>query len=340
LRTHCGGRPASLSATLKGNAVASDFAAGNAAPTAARPGHGAGAATSAWAYAKEAGLALYHAGVRWAGDNAMRLAAAVAMYTILSLSPLLVITIKILAVIFAEDVAKKQVERQLASFLGADTAQAVQGMIAETVKPGAGVLATILSLAMLVFTASGVFTELRDSLNAIWGLAPRKGRGWLAAVRERFTSIGMVFVIGFLLLVSQVLTTVLTVLSEYVMGGPGWAAVAIDLVVSTLIVAALFAMIFRFLPDAKLSWRDALFGSVVTAVLFKVGQYLLALYFTYGTTKSAYGAAGSFVVVMLWVYYSCWILFYGAELIRVRLEAQGRKVEPSEAQAAQAAEGK
>jgi membrane protein len=211
-------------------------------------------------------------------------------------------------------------------------------MISETVKPGAGVLATALSVGMLVFTASGVFTELRDSLNAIWGLAPRKGRGWLAAVRERFTSIGMVFVIGFLLLVSQVLTTVLTVLSQYVMGGPGWAAVAIDLVVSTFIVAALFAMIFRFLPDAKLSWGDALFGSVATAVLFKLGQYLLALYFTYGTTKSAYGAAGSFVVVLLWVYYSCWILFYGAELIQVRLEARGRKVEPSDdAQAAQAA---
>lgn len=322
--------------------MASDFA-GDAAPNAAPPpAHDAGAASSTWHYVREAGLALYRAGARWSEDNAMRLAAAVAMYTILSLSPLLVITIKILSVVLARDVATRQVQRQVEQFLGRDGAEAVQGMITETTKPGAGVLATVLSVAMLVFTASGVFTELRDSLNAIWGLAPRKGRGWLAAVRERFTSIGMVFVIGFLLLVSQVLTTTLTVLSEYVMGGAGWAAVAIDLVVSTLIVAALFAMIFRLLPDAKLSWRDALFGSVVTAVLFKIGQYVLALYFTYGSTKSAYGAAGSFVVVLLWVYYSCWILFYGAELIQVRLEARGRKVEPSDdarrAQAAAAAE--
>lgn len=319
--------------------MASDFAAGSAAPRASQPGHDAGAAGSTRHYLREAGLALYRAGVRWANDNAMRLAAAVAMYTILSLSPLLVITIKVLAVALKEDVAARQVQRQAEQFLGPTGAEAVRGMITETAKPGAGVLATVLSVVMLLFTASGVFTELRDSLNAIWGLAPRKGRGWLAAVRERFTSIGMVFVIGFLLLVSQALTTALTVLSEYVVGGPGWTAVVIDLVVSTFVVAALFAMIFRLLPDAKLSWRDALFGSVVTAVLFKVGQYLLALYFTYGTTKSAYGAAGSFVVVMLWVYYSCWILFYGAELIQVRLEAQGRKVEPSDdAQAATAAE--
>jgi membrane protein len=315
--------------------VARDFAAGSA--SAIQPDHGAGTASSTWRYVKEAGLSLYRAGVRWSDDNAMRLAAAVAMYTILSLSPLLVITIKILSVVLQEDAAKKEVERQLAQFLGPDMGEAVRGMIAETVKPGAGVLATALSIGMLVFTASGVFTELRDSLNAIWGLAPRKGRGWLAAVRERFTSIGMVFVIGFLLLVSQVLTTVLTVLSEYVMGGPGWAAIVIDLAVSTLVVAVLFGMIFRFLPDAKLSWGDTVFGSVVTAILFKVGQYLLALYFAHSTTKSAYGAAGSFVVVLLWVYYSCWILFYGAELVQVRLNEQGRKVQPSDgAQAAQA----
>jgi membrane protein len=139
----------------------------------------------------------------------------------------------------------------------------------------------------------------------------------------------MVFVVGFLLLVSQVVTTALTVLSEYVVGGAGWAATATDLVVSTLIVSLLFGLIFRFLPDVRLGWRDVLFGAVVTALLFKVGQFLLALYFTYGTTASAYGAAGSFVVVLLWVYYSCWILFYGAELIQVRLRRQGRRVEPS-----------
>ena len=138
----------------------------------------------------------------------------------------------------------------------------------------------------------------------------------------------MVFVVGFLLLVSQAITTSLTVVSEYVDGGPGWIAVVIDLIVSTFVVALLFGLIFRFLPDADLKWHDLLFGALVTAVLFKIGQFLLALYFTYGTTASVYGAAGSFVVVLLWVYYSCWLLFYGAELIEVRLERQGRRITP------------
>jgi len=150
------------------------------------------------------------------------------------------------------------------------------------------------------------------------------------ALRDRLLSVGMVFVIGFLLLVSQLVSVTLTVMSQFVFGDTGWAAVAVDFAVSAVVVTILFAALFRVLPDAKLSWREVLFGSVVTAVLFKVGQFLLSLYFTYGTTASAYGAAGSFVVVLLWVYYSCWILFYGAELIQERAELFGRRIEPSD----------
>ncbi|MBA4068049.1 MAG: hypothetical protein C0501_30965 [Isosphaera sp.] len=259
----------------------------------------------------------------------MRLSAGVAMYTILSLSPLLVITIKVLAVVFGEAAASAQVERQTREFLGPTGAEAVRGMVAETVRPGAGVPATVISPAVLLFTASGVFAELRDALNGLWGITPGAGGGWWAAVRDRVQSVGMVFVVGFLLLVSQAVTTVLTVLSEHVAGGPGWVATAADLVVSTLVVALLFALIFRFLADARLGWRDVLFGSVVTALLFKAGQYLLALYITYGSTASAYGAAGSFVVLLLWVYYSCWILFFGAELVRAYVRRQGRRVAPA-----------
>ena len=295
------------------------------------PSEGVGASrpAGAWGRLTDAGRTLYAAGRAWADDDAMRLSAATAMYTILSLSPLLVITIKVLAVALGDEAASRQVTRQVAGFLGPTGAEAVRGMIAETVRPGAGVLATAVSVGVLLFTASGVFAELRDSLNALWGVAPRPGRGWWGAVRDRFQSIGMVFVIGFLLLVSQAVTTALTVTSEFVLGGAGWAATAVDLVASTLLVALLFGLIFRLLPDVELSWRDVLFGAVVTALLFKVGQYLLALYFTHGSTASVYGAAGSFVVVLLWVYYSCWILFYGAELIQVRLHRQGRKVTPS-----------
>jgi membrane protein len=271
---------------------------------------------------------LVEAGSEWRKDNAMRLSAAMAMYTILSLAPLLVITIKVVAVVLTEEAASRQVERQVQAFLGPKGAAAVNDMVAAAAKPGSGALATLLSVGILLFTASGVFAELRDSLNAIWGVTADSGAGIWAAVRERLLSIGMVFVIGFLLLVSQFVTVTLTVLSEYVLGEAGWAAVVTDLIASTLIITLLFAVLFRFLADVRLGWRDVLLGAFVTAVLFKVGQYLLSLYFTYISTGSAYGAAGSFIVVLLWVYYSGWILFYGAELIQVRARRQGREVAP------------
>lgn len=271
---------------------------------------------------------LVEAGAEWRKDNAMRLSAAMAMYTILSLAPLLVITTKVVAVVLKEEAASRQVERQVQAFLGPKGAAAVNDMVAAAAQPGSGVLATLASIGILLFTASGVFAELRDSLNAIWGVAPDSGSGVWAAVRERLLSIGMVFVIGFLLLVSQFITVFLTVLSEYVLGEAGWAAVVTDLLASTLVITLLFAMLFRFLPDVRIGWRDVLLGAFVTAILFKVGQYLLSLYFTYVSTGSAYGAAGSFIVILLWVYYSGWILFYGAELIQVRIRRQGREVAP------------
>lgn len=301
-----------------------------AEPTTGAAGEHPRSAAIAWGDLRGAAETLYAAARAWIDDSAMRLSAAVAMYTVLSLSPLLVITIKVLAVVLGDEVASGQVRRQVEGFLGPTGAVAVEGMIVETVKPGAGLVATAISVGVLLFTASGVFVEVRDSLNAVWGIAPRSGRGWWAAVRDRFQAFGMVFAIGFLLLVSQVVTTALTVLNEHLLGGTGWAAAAIDLVTSTLLVALLFGLIFRILPDVELSWRDVLFGAVVTAFLFKLGQYVLALYFKYGSTASVYGAAGSFVVVLLWVYYSCWILFYGAELIQVRLRRQGREVTPSD----------
>jgi membrane protein len=272
---------------------------------------------------------MVRAAKQWRLDNATRLSAAVAMYTILSLSPLLVITIKVLSLVLDESTAVGQVERQAKGLLGPQGAAAVAEMITTAGRPGAGLLATAVSLGVLLFTASGVFVELRDSLNHVWGVAPREGRGWWAAVRDRFQTMGMVFVVGFLLLVSQFLSTALTVLSEYAVGGAGWVSVAIDLFVSTLVTAALFAILFRYLPDARIAWGDVALGAVVTAVLFKVGEYVQALYFTYVSTGSVYGAAGSFVVFMLWVYYSCWIFFYGAELTEVYATRLGQPIRPT-----------
>ncbi|HVJ81552.1 MAG TPA: YihY/virulence factor BrkB family protein, partial [Planctomycetia bacterium] len=254
----------------------------------------------------------------WRRHNDMRRSAAVAMYTILSLSPLLIITIKLTAIVLDAEFATGQVARQAERLLGPQGAAAVAGMIAEAARPGAGLFATLVSLALLLFTASGVFLELHDSLNEIFGVKPAAGGGFWKTVRDRFLSMGMVFVVGFLLLVSQFVSTALTVTNEHFLGAGGAFAIGADIMVSTAVAALLFAALFRFLPDVRLSWRDVALGSVVTAVLFKIGQYLQALYFAYASTESAYGAAGSFVVVLLWVYYSCWIYFFGAELIHAR----------------------
>jgi membrane protein len=265
----------------------------------------------------------------WQRHNAMRRSAAVAMYTILSLSPLLIITIKVMAIVLDAEFATGQVARQAERLLGPQGAQAVAGMITEAARPGAGLFATVISLALLLFTASGVFLELHDSLNEIFGVAPGQGGSFWKTVRDRALSMGMVFVVGFLLLVSQFISTALTVANEHFLGAGGGLAIAADLVVSTAVAAVLFAALFRFLPDVRLSWNDVALGALVTAVLFKIGQYLQALYFAYASTESAYGAAGSFVAVLLWVYYSCWIFFFGAELVKARATRFGESVQPS-----------
>lgn len=278
---------------------------------------------------RETAQLLYQAAIRWYQDNAMRLSAALAMYTLLSLSPLLVITIKAAALILGEDQATEQVHRQAESLLGPVAAKAVEGMITNTMKPDAGIAITIFSAAMLLVTASGVFIELRDDLNAIWGVAPTTGSGIRSVLQHRLLSLGLVFVLGFLLLLSHAISVTLTTLSERLFGDATGVALLVDFFASTTVSALLFAMLFRILPDARLSWNDVLFGSLVTAVLFKLGQWLQALYFAYGDAATAYGAAGSFIVVLLWIYYSCWVFFYGAELIEVRAQMLGRCIEPS-----------
>lgn len=293
----------------------------DAAPMAGRTGHGWPGLHNLWGLLKRAAI-------QWQADNAMRLSAAVAMYSILSLSPLLVITIKVLSAVLGEQSAARYVERQIRQTVGPVAAEAVKGMIAQTTRPGAGVFATIVSAVILIITASGVFAELHDSLNEVWDVEPKADRSWGAMIRDRLWSVGMVFVIGFLLLVSQVLTTAFTSAAEYFAGAGGWLSVAVDVIVSTVVITLLFAALFRFLPDVRLAWRDVLLGAGVTAVLFKIGQFIQALYFTYGTTASLYGAAGSFVVVLLWVYYSCWILFFGAELVEAYAIHRGRRIEP------------
>lgn len=264
----------------------------------------------------------------WYEDKAMKLSAALALYTILSLAPLLVITIKVLSVIFGQRVAAGQVQQQMDMLIGPAGSDAVSDMIGHASQPGSGVVATAVSFVILLFSASAVFGELQDSLNTIWEVRTRPDVSWWVTIRKRLLSMGMVFVVAFLLLVSLFVSTALTAVTGRLVGDAGWVALTTDAVVSVIVVSLLIAMIFRLLPDVRLRWRDVIVGALITGVLFKAGQYVLGLYFRYGSSTSAYGAAGSFVAVLLWVYYSAWILFFGAEFTQAWVKGHGRRIVP------------
>jgi membrane protein len=265
----------------------------------------------------------------WSRDKAMRLSASVAMYSILSLSPLLVITIKLLSTYFKPTVAEQYVTRQLQALVGHESAKSITAMMAEK-SDDAGLLATAISTVVLIFTASGVFAELQDALNTVWSVkaVPHQKWQWWQMVKNRLLSMGMVFVIAFLLLVSQFITTALAFLTERATGQEGSLTYFVDFTASSIVITLLFACIFRFLPDVKIHWHDVFLGAIITAVLFKAGQYVLTIYFRFAATASIYGAAGSFVAVLLWVYYSCWILFFGAEFTKVFARHRGRWIMP------------
>jgi len=254
----------------------------------------------------------------WRRDNAMRLSAAVSFYAILALAPLLVITLKLVSFVWTrQEYARAQMTRQMTTLMGPQAAEAVTPMIASGGRHGQGVVATVLSTAVLLFSATGVFIELKDSMNTIWGTTPRPDRQVRDFIGNRLLTLVMVFGIGFLLLLSMFISTMLAALANYMAGAKSWLAYFFDVILSFVVVFLLFGAIFKFLPEVKLAWKHVWLGAVVTAAGFTAGKYGLVLYFKYATPTSAFGAAGSLAAVLLWVYYSSFILFFGAELTKV-----------------------
>lgn len=254
----------------------------------------------------------------WLEDKAMRLSAALALYTMLSLAPLLVITLKLVAFFVSDrNYARNQITDQVTDLLGWRVAEAIQPMIDNGGKAANGLTGTILSTALLLFAATGVFAELQDSMNTIWGVKPRPNRGIWDFIRTRLLSLAMVFGTGFLLLVSMFITSTMDTLTTRVAGDAKWLGVSLDIAISFGVVSVLFAGIFKFLPDVKLSSKNVWLGAAITAGLFTAGKYALALYFKLASPTSVFGAAGSLAAVLLWVYYSSFILFFGAEFTKV-----------------------
>ncbi len=253
----------------------------------------------------------------WSDDYVPSMGAALAFYTLFSLAPLLLIVIAIAGLVFGQDAARGEIEAQLRSLMGEGSALAVQEMLTSVRKPAEGITATIIGVCLLLIGATTVFGELQDTLNRIWKVPVRsKVGGWIALVRSRLLSFGMVMALGFLLVVSLVFSAALAVAGRW--WGPffgEWQMLATiaDAMSSFVVVAILFAFIYKTMPTVQIKWGDVWVGAVVTALLFTLGKSLIGLYIGRSGVVSGFGAAGSLVVVMLWVYYSAQIFLIGAE---------------------------
>jgi membrane protein len=256
----------------------------------------------------------------WVNDNAPRLGASVAFYTLLSLAPVIVIAVAVAAAVYGQDAAQGRLSAEIQGIAGPEVAHTIQAIIVRAYQPRTGLIATLLGLATLVFGASSVFVELHDAMNTIWDVPLPLDRNHAATIirliRDRFYSFATVLGIGFLLLVSLVLNA--------------WLAAtrialprAVAFIIFYLLIVALFAALYKIVPDIRLKWSDVALGAMITSLLFTIGKHLAGLYFANSGFVSTYGVAGSPIVVLLWVYYSAQLLFWGAEFSKVYAKTVG-----------------
>ena len=270
----------------------------------------------------------------WVEAEPFQLAAALSYYTLFSLAPLLLIAIGVAGIVFGREAAQNQIVETLQGMIGQDSARTVQEMIqASNEKPKTGMLSTVIGFVALLFGAGGVVGQLQTSLNKMWEVTPKPGQGIWGFLRQRFFSFAMVLAIGFLLLVSLVVTAVLssfTVMLSSFLGDATFVAHAVDILISFGFVTLLFALIYKYVPDVEIEWRDVWIGAALTSILFTVGKYLIGLYIGTSGVSSTFGAAGSLITILVWVYYSSLIFFLGAEFTRVYATQYGSGVAPAE----------
>ena len=270
----------------------------------------------------------------WLQDKAPQLGAALAYYTVFSLAPLILVLLAIVGVLFHDDPAGvwSKLTEQMSYFLDKSAVDVVQNIAQKASQPGKSTPATIIGVALAVFGASGVFGQLQDALNTVWGVKAKPGLGIWGFLRSRFLSFAMVAGVCFLLMVSLAIEALLKAFSHYiqtVIPGGLTIAVSVYLIFDFAVITTLFAMIFKVLPDVKTRWRDMWIGAAMTAVFFLIGKWALGLYLGSGTAASAYGAASSLITLLLWIYYSSQILLFGAEFTQVYASEFGAPLEPS-----------
>lgn len=267
-------------------------------------------------------------------DRCLKMSAALAYYTIFSLAPLLVLIMSLASLFLGEEAIRGELFGQLNGLLGNEAAGQIQTMIKNMELSGKTTSALVIGIVTLFLGASSIFIEIQDSVNQIWRVKAKPKRGWLKLVKDRLQSSSLVVSLGFLLLVSLVINGVVLALSDQItrlLPGLGvYIISAINFAISTAVVTVLFAVIFKVLPDAKIAWKDVRWGAIFTALLFMLGRYLIGLYIETTGSESTYGAAGSLIVILTWIYYISAILYFGAEFTQAYANRLGARIEPAD----------
>lgn len=270
--------------------------------------------------------------VEWIDDNAARVAASLAFYTLLSMAPLVLLSVALIGALMGETDAQARILGTVESVVGPQAAGALSAVVGSAHKSDSGFMSSVIGVVVLLVGASGVFGELQYALDTIWGVKPKPNRGIMGVLKDRLFSFSMVIGVAFVLLVSLVISTVLSGMGRVVSDQlPGGAVVwqCVNLTISLGVITVLFAIIFKVVPDIEIRWRDVWFGAFVTAVLFSAGKYVLGLYLGTSSVASSYGAAGSVVALVVWVYYSSQLVFLGAEFTQVFARRYGVEIQPS-----------
>lgn len=267
----------------------------------------------------------------WSEDKASRLAAALSYYSAISLAPLLIVLVGIAGLFFGREAAAGHIAVQIRGLVGQESAKVIQDIIASANKPATGIVSAVVGTVILMLGASGVFGALQDGLNTVWEVKPKPGRGLIGILKDRFLSLTMVLGVGFLLLISLALSAALAALGKYVAGIlplPPLVLEIMNFFISFGVITLLFALMFKVLPDVEIAWNDVWIGAGITALMFTIGKVLIGLYLGRSAVGTAYGAAGSLVVILIWIYYSAQILFFGAELTQVYTNRFGSRIRP------------
>ena len=267
-------------------------------------------------------------------NDVPKMSAALAYFTFFALAPLLLVIITVCDIFYGRDAIEGTLFGQIKGFVGNDAALQIQEIIKNAAKQGASQITTIVSIVALVFSATGVFTEIQSSINAIWQLKAKPKKGWLKFLTNRLLSLSMVFGLGFILMVSLVLNAFLDIMMERLMkilpDGSIVFTYIINFALTFIIISSLFGIIFKFLPDAKILWKDVRAGAFTTAILFMLGKFAISLYLGKSNPGGTYGTAGSIVIILLWVYYSSIILYFGACFTKANAHFTGRRIMPND----------